>query len=112
MYKSPRKCKVIDDLWMKDKEMGKFMYKIGKYKNKKDEQKLGETVHSMKKKYTSLRKACRETNIKWSQFHKCTQLEKGNVLVKDQQKKYIRKLSPSDIKSIGKYFTCEDFSFP
>ena len=33
MYKSPRKRKVIDQLWSKDKEMGKFMYKIGKYKN-------------------------------------------------------------------------------
>ena len=38
MYKSPWKCKVIDNLWVKDKHMGKFMYKIVKYRHKKDEQ--------------------------------------------------------------------------
>ena len=31
LYKSPRKRKVIDRMWSKDKEMGKFMYFLGKY---------------------------------------------------------------------------------
>ena len=76
MYKSPRKCKVINNLWVKDKHMGKFMYKIGKYRQKNDEQKLRETVQSMKNKYSSLHSACHETNLMWSQFHKCTKLSK------------------------------------
>ena len=63
MCKSPRKRKVIDNLWAKDKEMGKFMYKIGKYKHKKNQEKLGQTVNKTKKKYKSLRNACRETDM-------------------------------------------------
>ena len=108
MYKSPRKCKVIDHLWSKDKEMGKFMYKIGKYKHKKNQEKLGETVDKMKKKYTSLRNACRETNIQWSQFHKCTKLYKRKL----ECRKYICKLNCDEIRSIGQFFTSEDTSFP
>ena len=108
MYKSPRKRKVIDHLWSKDKEMGQFMYKIGKYKQKKNEVKLGETVDKMKKKYTSLRNAWRETNIHWSQFHQYTKLYKRKL----EARKYIRKLNASQITSIGQFFRSEDTSFP
>ena len=108
MYKSPRKQKVIDHLWSKDKEMGQFMYKIGKYKQKKNEVKLGETVDKMKKKYTSLRNAWRETNIHWSQFHQYTKLYKRKL----EARKYIRKLNASQITSIGQFFRSEDTSFP
>ena len=108
MYKSPRKRKVIDNLCVKDKHMGKFMYKIGKYRHKKNEQKLGETVQSMKNKYSSLCCACRETNLMWSQFHKCTKLSKHTM----EHKKYICKLSGKDIKSITKFFSSEEVSFP
>ena len=108
MYKSPQKCKVIDNLWLKDKHTGKFMYKIGKYRHKKDEQNLRETVQSMKNKYSSLRSACCETNLMWSQFHKCTKLSKCTM----EHKKYIRKLSGNDIKSMTKFFSSEDVSFP
>ena len=89
--------------------MGKFMYKIGKYKNKKDEVKLGETVNNMKKKYTSLRNACHETNLKWSQFHRCTKLHTPKI---DPAKKYIRNLGGENIKSIGNFFTSETLLFP
>lgn len=108
MYKSPRKRKVIDNLWVKDKHMGKFMYKIGKYRHKKNVQKLRETVQSMKNKYSSLRSACHETNLMWSQFHKCTKLSKRTM----EHKKYICKLSGKDIKSITKFFSSEEVSFP
>ena len=107
MYKSPQKHKVIDRLWSKDKEIGKFMYKIGKYKQKKNQEKLGETIDKMKKKYTSLRNACHETNIQWSQFHKCTKLYKRKL----ECRKYIRKLNCDEIRSIGQFFTSEDTSF-
>ena len=54
LYKSPRKRKIIDQMWCKDKEMGKYMYFLGKYKNKRNEHKLKQTVNQIKKKYKSL----------------------------------------------------------
>ena len=108
LYKSPRKRKVINNLWTKDHEMGKYMYCIGKYRHKKNQKKLGETVNEMKKKYTSLRNACRQTNLPWSQFHKYTKLYKRKL----EQRKFIRKLNLTEIKSIEKFFTSEDSSFP
>ena len=74
LYKSPRKRKIIDQMWCKDKEMGKYMYFLGKYKNKRNEHKLKETVNQIKKKYKSLRNACRRTDLHWSQFHNYTRL--------------------------------------
>ena len=108
LYKSPRKRKIIDQMWCKDKEMGKYMYFLGKYKNKRNEHKLKETVNHIKKKYKSLRNACRRTDLHWSQFHNYTRLCKRKI----EQRKYIRKLNPADIKTIGKFFTSEDTSFP
>ena len=108
LYKSPRKRKLIDQMWMHDREMGKFMYFLGKYRNNKNEIKLNETVRSIKKRYSSLRSACSKTNIHWSQFHKCTRLNKRKI----EQQKYIRKLHSDDIKAIGKFFQSEDTSFP
>ena len=72
LYKSPRKRKIIDQMWCTDKEMGKYMYFLGKYKNKRNEHKLKQTVNQIKKKYKSLRNACSETDIQWSQFHNYT----------------------------------------
>ena len=108
LYKSPRKRKLIDEMWAKDKEMGKYMYFLGKYKNKRNEHKLKQTVQQIKKKYKSLRNACSKTNMNWSQFHNYTRLSKRKI----EQRKYIRKLYPEDIKSIGKFFMSEDTSFP
>ena len=108
LYKSPRKRKVIDEMWCKDKQMGKYMYFLGKYKNKKNEHKLNQTVTQLKKKYKSLRNACRETDLHWSQFHSHTRLYKRKI----ESRKYIRKLNAVDIESIGKFFKSEDISFP
>ena len=108
LYKSPRKRKIIDHMWSKDKEMGKYMYFLGKYKNKRNEHKLNKTVNQIKKKYKSLRNACSKTDIHWSQFHNYTRLCKQKI----DERKYIRKLYPHQIKDIGKFFTSEDTSFP
>ena len=108
LYKSPRKRKIIDHMWSKDKELGKYMYFLGKYKNKKNEPKLKKTVDQIKKKYNSLRNACSKTNIYWSQFYNYTRFPKRKI----EEKKYIRKLKPHDIKSIGKFFQSDDTSFP
>ena len=58
LYKSPRKCVLMDKMWSRDKEIGKYMYMIGKYKNKKNASKLTATVKRIKKHYKSLRSAC------------------------------------------------------
>ena len=54
LYKSPRKCRLMDKMWQSDKQMGKYMYSLGKYKHKKDAKKLKDTVNEMKTKYKSL----------------------------------------------------------
>ena len=108
MYKSPGKRKLIDNLWKQDKEIGKYMYFLGKYKNKKNQTKLLQTVNNIKKQYTSLRGACRETSFKWSQFQKHTTLNKRKI----ENRKFIRKLNPHEIDSIGNFYESGDTSFP
>ena len=76
LYKSPRKRRLIDKMWQSDKDMGKYMYSLGKYKHKKDAKKLKDTVNEMKNKYKSLQSACRQTSLQWSQFHNYTTLNK------------------------------------
>ena len=88
LYRSPRKRKLIDNMWSNDKQMWKFMYKMGKYKTRKNEEKLSETVDKMKERYTSLRSSCSKTDMQCSQFHNCTRLYKR----KYEQWKYIHKL--------------------
>ena len=110
MYRSPRKRKLMDSMWSKneEKEIGNYMYFVGKYRNKKNVNKLNETVKKMTKKYDSLRGAWRHTNMNWSQFHKCTKLSKRKI----NERKYIRKLDVDNIKSIGNFFNSEHSTFP
>ena len=79
LYRSPTKRKVIDNMWSHDKEMRKFMYKMGKYRTKKNQKKLSEIVDKMKHRYKSLRRACSKTDMRWSQFHHCTKLYKRKI---------------------------------
>ena len=79
LYRSPRKKKLIDNMWTHDKQMGKFMYKMGKYQTRKNAKKLTETVDKMKEKYSSLRSACRKMDMRWSQFHSYTRLYKRKL---------------------------------
>ena len=44
VYRSPRKRDLMDKMWSKDRKIGKFMYLVGKYKNRKNVSKLTETV--------------------------------------------------------------------
>ena len=68
VYRSPRKRNLMDIMWGKNKEIGKYMYLVGKYRNKKNESKLTQTVNNIKLHYKSLRSACRNTTMHWSQF--------------------------------------------
>ena len=108
LYRSPRKRKLIDNMWTHDKQMGKFMYKMGKYQTRKNAKKLTETVDKMKEKYSSLKSACRKTDMWWSQFHSYTRLYKRKL----EQRKFIRKLCPSDVQSIKDFFVSDQTSFP
>ena len=100
----------MDNVWSKDRNIGKYMYLVGKYKNKRNNCKLGSTVNKMKKHFTSLRSACRQTNMHWSQFHGCTNLNR----IKSQKEKIPlqRKLQRSHIKSICDFYKSDDCSFP
>ena len=94
IYKSsPRKRTLMDAMWSKDKKIGKYMYLVGKYRKGKNQFQLGSTVKNMQKHFTSLRSACRHTNMHWSQFHSCTKMHQKSEL----KLKYKRKLGAGDI---------------
>ena len=98
----------MDKFWSRDKQIGKYMYLVGKYKNKRNVNQLSKTVDRIKKHYKSLRSACRNTDMHWSQFHRATTLSQKRMA----QRKYIRKLETSDITSIGNFFQSDEASFP
>ena len=110
VYKSPRKCVIMDEMWSKekDKKLSKYMYMVGKFRNRKNESKLTQTVNKIKRQYKSLRSACRSTDIQWSQFYRYTKLYKLTL----HNRKYIRKLETNDIESIRNFFRSDDSSFP
>ena len=108
LYRSPRNRMLIDKMWSNDIQMGKFMYKMGKYRSRKNEKKLTETVDKMKQRYTSLRRACSKMDMQWSKFHNCTRLYKRKL----EQWKFICKLCPSDVQSIKDFFVSDQTSFP
>ena len=84
------------------------MYQVGKYRSKRSSCQLSSTVDSMKKHFTSLRSACRHTNMHWSQFHGCTKMHTS----KTQKQKFKRKLYESDKKNIGEFFQSDHSTFP
>ena len=47
----------MDVMWTQENKMSKYMYLIGKYRNKKNATKLSQTVDKIKKQYKSLRSA-------------------------------------------------------
>ena len=108
LYKSPRKCRLMDTMWQNDKQMGKYMYCLGKYKHRKDAKKLNDTVDKMRTQYKSLHSACQQTSMQWSQFHNYTTLNKRKIEIR----KYIRKLEREDIESIGQFFESDATTFP
>ena len=98
----------MDKMWCNKNEIGKYMYLVGKYQNKKNESKLTHTVTRIKKHYKSLRSVCRSTNMHWSQFQKYTKLSE----CKESSQKYIRKLGNCEIDSIRTFFHSDNVSFP
>ena len=85
------------------------MLEMGKRKARKDDVKLLQTVNQVKQKYNSLRQACRLAGISWTKFHRHTYIKPAK---KEQNKKYINKLSQEQIDSIHEHFQSDDVSFP
>ena len=87
--------------------LAKYMLDIGQYRDRKDK-KLLSTVNKVKKKYNSLRQACRLADISWSKFD-------HHTFVKSEIRKkleYTRKLSSAQIEEIQAHFIFDEVSFP
>ena len=68
--------KYFAHLHTNSKDIGEFMLDIGKYKGRKDETRLQQTVNEMKGQFVSLRKACAKTTCSWMKFYCFTHLAK------------------------------------
>ena len=110
--KSPRKNAVMSKMWPEEeRKLGRYMYLLGKYRGQKKETQLQSIVSKIKWQYKSLRGACRNTDMTWSQFHKYTTNRK-KVLRPSNKKGVGRKLDSEDVESIRKFFVSEEASFP
>ena len=108
-YKDPRKHYLMNKYWnRKDDGLAKLLLDMGKHRARKGNNKLLNTVNSVKKKYNSLRQACHLADISWSKFHRhafinsevCKKLE------------YSRNLTAGQIEDIQAYYNHDDVSFP
>ena len=84
------------------------MLDLGKHKGRKDDKKLLSTVNTIKKKYNSLRQACRLADISWTELHRHTYVKS------DVQRKieYNCKLTSSQIQDIQAHYNSDEISFP
>ena len=72
-YKDPAKCALMNKYWKRnDPSLANLMLELGKHKGHKDDKKLLSTVNTIKKKYNSLRQACRIADISWTKLHRHT----------------------------------------
>ena len=73
-HKSPCKLYYLSKFFAtvlskESQDISQYMFKMGKYKGRKDASKLKATVQQMKSKFCSLRKACSSTNCSWTKFY-------------------------------------------
>ena len=108
-YKDPAKCSLMKKYWKhNDDSLAKLMLELGTHKGRKDNKKLLGTVSKIKKKYNSLRQACRLADISWTKLHRHTYV-KSEVW---QKIEYNQKLTASQIQDIQSHYTSDDISFP
>ena len=88
--------------------LAKLLLDMGKHRARKDNNKLLNTVNTLKKKYNSLRQACRLADILWSKFHRHTYI--NSEVCKKLEKS--RKLTAGKIEDIQAYYNHDDVSFP
>ena len=106
-YKSPRKHKLMNSIWSKDKEMSSMMLELFKQKACKNAKKLVKCVEEIKKKYSSLRKASSLNTMSWTQFCRYCSLEKNRNC---RSSKYVCKLDSQNISDIQNHMMSEEFS--
>ena len=92
----------------KDDGLAKLLLDMGKHRAREDNRKLLNTVNTVKKKYKSLRQACRLTEISWSKFHRHTYVNTEVC----KKLEYSRKLTAGQIEDIQAYYNHDDVSFP
>ena len=100
LYKIPEMRVLMNKYWSRDSNLAHIMLHIGKYRERKDDEKLLQCVNKVKQKYNSLRQACRLTDISWTKFHRHTYIKSEQT----KPKNYIRKLSEGEIESIQQHF--------
>ena len=99
----------MNKYWNRNNDcLAKLLLDMGKHRARKDTKKLLKTVNTIKKKYNSLRQACRLTDISWSKFHRHTYIN-SEVWKK---LKYSRKLTAGQIEDIQAIYNNDDVSFP
>ena len=108
LYKIPEMRVLMNKYWSRDSNLAHIMLDIGKYRGRKDDEKLLKCVNKVKQKYNSLRQACRLADISWTKFHRHTYIKSQQT----KPKNYIRKLSGGEIESIQQHFRSNEVSFP
>ena len=108
-YKDLEKCVLMNKYWKQNEDsLASLMLDLGKHKGRKDDKKLLSTVNTIKKKYNSLRQACRLADISWTKLHRHTYVKS------DMQRKikYNHKLTSSQIQDIQAHYNSDEISFP
>ena len=75
LYKIPKMRVLMNKYWSRDSNLTHIMLDIGKYRGRKDDEKLLQCVNKVKQKYNSLQQACRLTDISWTKFHRHTYIK-------------------------------------
>ena len=108
-YKDPAKCALMNKYWKcTEDSLAKLMLELGTHKGRKDDNKLLSTVNKIKKKYNSLRQACRLADISWTKLHRHTYIKSGVR----RKIAYNRKLTSSQIQEIQSHYNSDEISFP
>ena len=108
LYKIPEMRILMNKYWSRDSNLAHIMLDIGKYRGRKDDEKLLQCANKVKQKYNSLQQACRLTDISWTKFHRHTYIKSQQT----KPKNYIHKLSEGEIESIQQHFRSDEVSFP
>ena len=75
LYKMPQMRLLMNKYWRKETNLANIMLDTGKYRARKDDAKLLQSVNQVKQKYNSLRQACRLVDISWTKFHRHTYIK-------------------------------------
>ena len=102
-------CHYMHQYWdVSNKEMCKYMLKVGKHKAHKDIHKINKLVSDIKSKYKSLHQVACYTPYSWTQFRRYLSVKSFAT----RKLEYSRKLSPQAVSDIQEHFCSEEISLP